>query len=822
MRKLIQKLAIGLTAALVVAAGVLLDFSRHDPIIDEILSAVAGKKQFEGVSFETPQDDSLFPPDLAAPTFRWKDSHADADLWLIVLEFQDREKSISVLVKETTWRPKPSLWETIKKRSIDQPATVTVVGVNSQSPRIILSSQRIRIQTSVDPVGAPLFYREVNLPFVEAVKDPSNIRWRFGSVSSATQPPIVLEKMPVCGNCHSFSADGSLLGMDIDYANDKGSYAIVPIQRQITLDRQNIITWSEFKRNEGDPTFGLLSQVSPDGRYVVSTVKDESVFVPKPGLDFSQLFFPIKGILCIYDRQTASFRSLPGADNPAQVQSNPVWSPDGKYLLFAAAESYQLKNVAGPRKVLLSPEDCREFLQDGKPFRFDIYRIPFNEGNGGVAEPLKGASGNGMSNFFPRYSPDGKWIVFCKAKNYMLLQPDSELYIIPAEGGDARRLRANTPRMNSWHSFSPNGKWLVFSGKPQSPYTRLFLTHIDEQGDSTPPIVLEHLTSPDRAANIPEFVNANATAIGQIRQRFIDDVSFVRAAREFLKGNDYDGAQRQAQKAIEFNPKNSDAYDCLGLAMFGRKDYDQAIVALTEAIRLEPSNSVFLTHLGSALIAKNLLNEAIVHLNRSVQIDPDNIDAYYNLGTALYRQGDKPGAILNWTHAVRCKPQDTEVRYNLARTFEETGQIDSAIVHYRQIVEQNPGHIQAQAKLGMALCSKAAFQEGAVHLSNALNLDPDNKALRFNLAITLARMKQHEQAMGHWLQLLQNDPRNASVRLNLAMSYVELGRREDALDALTIALRDAQSARDEKLIGQIDNVIQRIQRSPPPSNPKPQ
>ena len=39
-----------------------------------------------------------------------------------------------------------------------------------------------------------------------------------------------------------------------------------------------------------------------------------------------------------------------------------------------------------------------------------------------------------MSNYFAKYSPDGNWIVFCKAKSFMLLQPDSELYIIPAAG----------------------------------------------------------------------------------------------------------------------------------------------------------------------------------------------------------------------------------------------------------------------------------------------------------------------------------------------------------------------------------------------------
>ena len=123
----------------------------------------------------------------------------------------------------------------------------------------------------------------------------------------------------------------------------------------------------------------------------------------------------------------------------------------------------------------------------------------------------------------------------------MLLQPDSELYIIPAEGGKPRRLRANTSRMNSWHSFSPNGKWLVFSSKAYSDYTQLCLTHIDQQGNSTPGILLEHFTASDRAANIPEFVNAGPTAMKKISEKFLDDYSYVRAAIAFIKAGDHKG-----------------------------------------------------------------------------------------------------------------------------------------------------------------------------------------------------------------------------------------------------------------------------------------
>jgi Tol biopolymer transport system component len=288
-----------------------------------------------------------------------------------------------------------------------------------------------------------LFFREVNLPFSEAVKDPSKIRWRFGAITKGTTPPVVLENLPVCGNCHSFTRKGEVLAMDVDYASSKGSYIITRTAQNMTLATSDIITWDDYRREEGTQTFGLLSQISPDGRYVLSTVKDRSVFVPRPELAFSQLFFPLKGILGLYDRETKQFSALPGANDPALVQSNPTWSPDGRWVVFARARAGELEKRQNSDSILLTPEECEEFLSRGKEFKYDLYRVPFNEGKGGKPEPLIGASANGRSNFFPKYSPDSRWIVFCQAANYMLLQPDSALCIIPAEGGEARRLGCN-------------------------------------------------------------------------------------------------------------------------------------------------------------------------------------------------------------------------------------------------------------------------------------------------------------------------------------------------------------------------------------------
>ncbi len=79
-----------------------------------------------------------------------------------------------------------------------------------------------------------------------------------------------------CANCHSFSRDGSTMGMDVNGPhNDKGVYALVPVKNQIEIRDENVVAWSTFKGKLGGKLrVGFMSQVSPDGRNVVTTIND--------------------------------------------------------------------------------------------------------------------------------------------------------------------------------------------------------------------------------------------------------------------------------------------------------------------------------------------------------------------------------------------------------------------------------------------------------------------------------------------------------------------------------------------------------------------
>lgn len=519
-------------------------------------AAESASRVLSPISIDYPEDNSIFPPGITPPTFLWRDAAGAS--WSIDVSFADQSKPIHVLSKgermklgevdpdcvsesnspprlttqqaaSWAWTPDAVTWATIQAHSVAQAATVTITGY--RDGLVAYSQSSIVLTTSKDEVGAPIFYRDVPLmpsagiggavaPLAQS--SIHLIHWRIRDIRKP-ESHTVLKDMPTCANCHSFSADGKTFGMDIDGpANDKGLYAVVPVQKHMTIQSKDMVHWNTDGK-VGQVRVGFMSQVSPDGRYVLSTFAGpalnrmiDSYYVTNfMDYRFLQVFFPTRGILEYYNRATELRQPLPGADDPKYVQTDGVWSPDGKYIVFARAEA---RDPRPPGQPHASHANDKYETQ----IQYDLYRIPFNEGKGGKPERIVGASQNGMSNNFPKISPDGKWIVFVQCKNGQLMRPDSQLYIIPFGGGVPRRMRANTRLMNSWHSFSPNGHWMVFSSKARSPYTMMYLTHLDANGNDSPAILIDNSTASNRAVNLPEFVNIAPDGIDEIKVHVAD------------------------------------------------------------------------------------------------------------------------------------------------------------------------------------------------------------------------------------------------------------------------------------------------------------
>jgi tetratricopeptide (TPR) repeat protein len=488
-----------------------------------------------------------------------------------------------------------------------------------------------------------------------------------------------------------------------------------------------------------------MSQVSPDGQRVVTTINDPGAGQPdyqrrKNPLDlmqnyfvanfkdyrFLQVFYPTRGILAWYDKSPGGLQPLPGADDPDFVHTDAVWSPDGKYLVFARAQARDAYPAGG--RTAESANDPNE-----TKIQYDLYRIPFRDGQGGKAEPITGASANGMSNSFPKISPDGRWIVYVQAHNGQLMRPDSRLFIVPASGGVAREMRCNTRLMNSWHSFSPNGRWLVFSSKSRSPYTQMFLTHLDEDGNDSPAILIENATAANRAVNIPEFVNIPAGGLRKIDAPVTEYYRVVDAASDLLRKNQYAAAAIEFGKALELDPDEAQTHNNLGFALVEMGKLAEGIQHYRRALELSPGYPEALNNLGSALVRSRRLPEAVEQFEKALASNPQYAKAHVNLGAALAQMGRLDEAMPHLEKAVEVLPEDAEAHTNLGLALAMKGQLDAAIPHLERALAANPAAFESQFNLARILAAKGQFEQAIPHFEQAVKLSGGREAMILSL-----------------------------------------------------------------------------------------
>ena len=742
------------------------------------------------IMIDYPAEGSVFPPEITAPAFLWRDPSSGAAVWRIDFDFTDGDAPIRVkaagepfafgeidsrAIGETnelpkltpqqaaqrTWKPDDETWKTIKKRSVGHPATVTIAGFQSGDLRQTVSLGRVTIETSPDPVGAPIFYRDVPLMPSELEKGvikplaESNvplIAWRLRNLGEP-RSHLVLEGLHTCANCHSFSGDGKTLGMDVDGPeNDKGTYAIVSVKPQTTIRNEDVITWNSFPHKPpGHHTIGFLSQISPDGQYAVTTV-NESVYVSNfKDYRFLQVFYPTRGILAWYSRASGRMDALPGADDPLYVHTDAVWSPDGKFLVFARAEAKD-PYPAG-RKPAAYANDPNEI-----PIQYDLYRIPFNAGKGGRPEPIAGASRNGMSNTFPKVSPDGRWIVFVECRNGQLMRPDSQLYIVPAQGGEARRMRSNTALMNSWHSFSPNGRWLVFSSKSRSPYTQMFLTHLDEDGRDTPPILIENATAANRAVNIPEFVNIPQDGLLSIDVPAAEFYRLFDSALDLGAKGQYDAAIAEWGKAMEISPDDPKAHNNLGVALVRKGDLDAAMAQFRKAIAIRPEYAEAHYNLGGALVREGKVDEAIAQYRQTLEINPQYAEARDRLGGALARKGMVAEAIAQFRQALEIDSRYAEAHNDLGAALLQTARSAEAMAHFQKALEVDPKYAKAHNNLAVALVRSGRTDEAIGHFQSAIDAAPGYPEANYSLGVIRYSQGKIAEALAHWRAALDANP----------------------------------------------------------------
>jgi len=200
---------------------------------------------------------------------------------------------------------------------------------------------------------------------------------------------------------------------------------------------------------------------SPDGKWLALSYEDQDIY--------------------ILEIATGNLTPLPGASDSGVVETMPAWAPDGKTIAFVRA-----RQTAPPPDTAEINVPC------------DIYTVPFVDANAPLPQnpgeapsqrniqalPLPGASGDGF-NYYPAYSPDGKWLAFTRHLSGSDTYADdaADIYVIPAAGTQkAVRLKINSEYADSWPTWSPDSKWLGFGSNRRDGQFDILVSPIGDNG----------------------------------------------------------------------------------------------------------------------------------------------------------------------------------------------------------------------------------------------------------------------------------------------------------------------------------------------------
>jgi tetratricopeptide (TPR) repeat protein len=249
---------------------------------------------------------------------------------------------------------------------------------------------------------------------------------------------------------------------------------------------------------------------------------------------------------------------------------------------------------------------------------------------------------------------------------------------------------------------------MVFASKARSPYTQMYLTRIDENGQDSPAILIDNATAANRAVNLPEFVNVAPDALERILTPAVEVYRQFDDAVELARKGQYDGAIAKWDEYLKDNPDDARARNNYGAALARAGRVADAIAQYEKALAASPHYHAIHTNLGGVLVTVGRVDEAIVHFRKAAGLYEESPNVHNNLGRALAMKGQFAEAAAAFEKAVDRNRRFVEARYYLGLSLFYSGAPLTAVLeHWREALRVDPTCAPALNSLARVLAASA-------------------------------------------------------------------------------------------------------------------
>ncbi len=408
-----------------------------------------------------PEPDTLLPRNWLRPRVHFI-PQSGQNLFEIKIHAPGEANDLFVYTAQHTWTLPASMWQQLAVHSVDQTITVSVRGAVSNGQALTAGpSAPATADFTIAPVeanGAVVYWTTtagsslkgfmVGDEGVVTVLTPSEVKM-----------PTVNGAQVTCLGCHTATPDGAYAGFT---AQGPWGNAIASVQPGMAGMEPPFLTQGAIaalgQSEIGIQTFSKAHWSAGDHIEIAPYGDDTGSQLAWFDLEAQS---GAKGVGYGFLARTGDSRGV-GA---------PSWSHDGQTIAYVSTTT-----------------ETTGRLGKGDA---DLFTVPYNNRMGGMATAVKGASDPNWNEYYPAYSADDALLAFARIPtgSDMYNDPQAEVFVVAAGGGQAARLAANDPPActgkkspgitNSWPKWSPE----VLSEGTRSFYWLIFSSTRDEMGN---------------------------------------------------------------------------------------------------------------------------------------------------------------------------------------------------------------------------------------------------------------------------------------------------------------------------------------------------
>lgn len=438
-----------------------------------------------------PEANVRFPRNWVAPRIRFSVADADSNVIEVRVKAANQTNDLVYVSKLTvvdgsgSWVMSDEVWESLRTHSYDKELSFTIRTAKFDGTTLSKVSAPYKIDSGILPVaadGSVVYFATggANEGVLNGVSFGTENRPPASAKSFGVLQAGDLKQRPgkaTCIGCHSETPDQNFVMVspktEGSENNDNDWYAT-------SIARVNANDGSSF--GSVPTAFTISPQATAAMARAVGTTATSPAFWGKDGAPYLVVgWFGNKGnyiadnpgnpnwqnsrVLQSVNLVSGAVKDIPNSG--ARKGAMPVWSADGSKLYYTSID----------------------FVVDGRLGAYgyqpgvtnaqlaaDVTVLPFNNGAGGVATGVPGASDPNAQEFYPALSSDDAFLAFTHAPYEnggppdVMWNPHSTIKLVPAGGGTAISLEANKAAIcpsgsvvtdniaNRWPKWAPGPK----------------------------------------------------------------------------------------------------------------------------------------------------------------------------------------------------------------------------------------------------------------------------------------------------------------------------------------------------------------------------